>query len=327
MKAPAFWGQPPGLLARLLQPFGWLYGRITAARMARSGAACGQPVICVGNLTVGGAGKTPTVRWLAAWAKERGLAPVILSRGYGGQIAGPTMVDPALHDATACGDEPLLLARDAPVVVAHDRVAGAAMAVGQGAKLIIMDDGLQNPSLTKNLRIAVVDCGFGIGNGCCLPAGPLRAPLDLQWPHVDAVLLVGEGAAGETVAHLAVAAGKPLVRMRLVPDATAIGALRGKPLLAFAGIGRPEKFFATLREAGLDVRVTRAFSDHHAYGPADVTGLSVIARDEGLTLVTTEKDAVRYPAEVAVLPVSLEPLPGEEQRLAALISARIPSRP
>jgi tetraacyldisaccharide 4'-kinase len=210
MKTPAFWSQPPGFVARLLQPLGWLYGRITAARMARAGARVTVPVVCVGNLTAGGAGKTPTARWIAAWAAAEGRRPAILSRGYGGRLADPTIVDPAIHAAADCGDEPLLLARDTTVVVARDRAAGAALAVSRGSGLLIMDDGLQNPSLAKDLRLAVVDGGSGVGNGLCLPAGPLRAPLPAQWRHVDAVLLIGDGAPGEQLARQAEAAGKPV---------------------------------------------------------------------------------------------------------------------
>jgi tetraacyldisaccharide 4'-kinase len=327
MKAPAFWARPPGLVARLLQPLGWLYGRITALRMARPGVSCGMPVICIGNLTVGGAGKTPTARWISVWAATHGLGPAVLSLGYGGRLQGPVMVDPAVHAAADCGDEPLLLARNAPVVVARDRVAGAKLALAQGARLLIMDDGLQNPSLAKDLRLAVVDAGAGVGNGLVFPAGPLRASLDRQWAHVDAVLLIGAGAAGEVMARQALAAGKPVLRAGLVPEREAVAALRGKPLLAFAGIGRPEKFFETLRAEGLDLRETRPFGDHHAYTPADVAALEGAAAARGLVLVTTEKDAVRYPGDVAMLPVSLALSSADEAALTALISARIPSRP
>jgi tetraacyldisaccharide 4'-kinase len=321
MKAPAFWSRPPGMAAWLLAPLGWLYGRFTAARMARQGAAAGAPVICIGNLTAGGAGKTPTARWVAEWAARQGLKPAILSRGYGGRLEGPVMVDPAAHSAADCGDEPLLLARSSPVVVARDRPAGAALAVARGADLIVMDDGLQNPSLRKDLRIAVVDGESGVGNGFCLPAGPLRAPLADQLPHIDAFLIIGGGGApGDAVTAAAEAAGKPVFRGKLAPDPAAVTALRGKRLLAFAGIGRPEKFFRSLQDAGLDLEDVVPFGDHYPFTQADVDALTEQAREDGLTLVTTEKDAMRWPGVVATLPVTLEI--EDDGALTALLSAR-----
>jgi tetraacyldisaccharide 4'-kinase len=325
MKTPAFWTLPAGPLAWAFAPLGWLYGRITAWRMARPGARAGVRVVCIGNFTAGGAGKTPTALLAAEMAVAAGMKPFILTRGHGGRITLPTRVDAARHGAADCGDEPLLLARIAPVIVARDRAAGAAEAVARGAGLIIMDDGLQNPSLAKDFVIAVVDGATGAGNGLCLPAGPLRAPLAAQLRHVTAVLVIGPGAAGDAVAALAAAAGKPVLRGALEPDARAVAALRGKPLLAFAGIGRPEKFFATLRESGLDVRVVRAFADHRAYGPDDLSRLA--AEAGGLTLVTTEKDAVRLPPGApacAVLPVRLRLDAPSADRLAAWLSSRTP---
>jgi tetraacyldisaccharide 4'-kinase len=325
MKAPAFWNAPPGLLARLLSPLGWLYGRITAARMARAGARLDVPVICIGNFTAGGAGKTPTALWIVAWALRQGLRPVVLSRGYGGKLSGPLVVDPARHGAGDCGDEPLLLARTAPVVIGADRLAGTRLAATLG-DVIVMDDGMQNPAVAKDAVIAVADGGAGLGNGFCLPAGPLRAPLARQLPHVSAMLVIGEGAAGETVADSARRAGKPVIRGMLAPDPGTIARLAGRPLLAFAGIGRPEKFFETLRRAGLDVRTTRSFADHHAFTLAEARVLAADAATAGLTLVTTEKDAVRWPASAGpleTLPVSLAMQPDDEAALQALLSARI----
>jgi tetraacyldisaccharide 4'-kinase len=327
MRALAFWSRPPGLLALLLRPLGWLYGRATALRMARPGAPAGVPVVCVGNFTAGGAGKTPTARWIAAWAAAEGLRPAVLSRGYGGALAGPVAVDPAAHGAADVGDEPLLLARDGHVVVARDRVAGAAFARRAGAGLIVLDDGLQNPSLRKDVSIAVVDGGVGFGNGFCLPAGPLRAPVADQLRHVDAVLVIGEGAPGDAAAAAAEAAGRPVLRAALRPDPAAVAALAGRPLLAFAGIGRPEKFFGTLRAAGLDIRETRAFADHHPFTAAEAEELRAAAAGRGLTLVTTEKDAMRWPGEVSTLPVALAFTDDGAARLAALISGRIRSAP
>jgi tetraacyldisaccharide 4'-kinase len=325
MKAPAFWSAPPGWLARLLSPLGWLYGRITAARMARAGARIDIPVICVGNFTAGGAGKTPTAAWIAGWALRQGLRPVVLSRGYGGRLSDPVVVDPARHGASDCGDEPLLLARLAPVVVSADRVAGARLAATLG-NVLVMDDGMQNPAFAKDAVIAVVDGGNGVGNGFCLPAGPLRAALADQLPHVALVLVVGAGVPGDAVAEAARQAGIPIIRGELAPDADAIAQLAGEPLLAFAGIGRPEKFFDTLRTAGLDVRITRSFADHHAFTAVEAQALSGEATAAGLTLVTTEKDAVRWPAsaeQVETLPVALALRPEDDAALSALLSARI----
>jgi tetraacyldisaccharide 4'-kinase len=329
MKAPAFWSAPPGLIARLLSPLGWLYGRITAARMARAGARIDVPVICVGNFTAGGAGKTPTALWIAGWALRQGLRPVVLSRGYGGRLAGPIVVDPARHAAGDCGDEPLLLARIAPVVVSTDREAGARIAATLG-DVIVMDDGMQNPSVAKDAVIVVVDGGNGVGNGFCLPAGPLRAPLADQLPHAALVLVIGAGAPGGGVAEAAQQVGNPIIRGELAPDADSIARLAGKPLLAFAGIGRPEKFFETLRAAGLNVQAERGFADHHAFTVAEAQEITNDAAVAGLTLVTTEKDAVRWPASagrVETLPVALALKPEDEAVLTALLSARIRQAP
>jgi tetraacyldisaccharide 4'-kinase len=294
MRAPAFWGAPqPTLVAWLLRPAAVLYGAVAAHRMQRVGEPAAVPVICVGNFTVGGAGKTPTALALARILGELGAAPAFLSRGYGGRVAGPVLVDPARHGAADVGEEPLLLARAAPTVVARHRPAGARVGAEAGATVIVMDDGLQNPSLRKDLALAVIDGEAGIGNGLCLPAGPLRAPLSAQWRLVDAVVLVGEGAAGERLAREAGERGKPVHRAAIAPAPEFAERLRGERVLAFAGIGRPEKFFATLRACGAVVARTRAFADHHAYTAAEIASLAEQARREGLVLVTTEKDFVR----------------------------------
>jgi tetraacyldisaccharide 4'-kinase len=323
MRAPAFWYAPkPTWIARLLAPLGWVYGTLTARRMARPGVAASVPVICVGNLVAGGAGKTPTVLALAYLLREAGRTPFALSRGYGGTLTGPVRV--AGQGATEAGDEPLLLARNMPVIVARDRPAGAALAISEGADIIIMDDGLQNPSLTKTLRLAVIDGQAGIGNGLCLPAGPLRAPLDRQMRHVDALILIGTGEAGENVAAQT---GKPVHRARLVPEARATQQLKGSRVLALAGIGRPEKFSTTLREAGAEVVATRSFPDHHAYTAADVRQVLSIARDLGLTVATTQKDWVKVEAlwpsagPVIIVPVTLVFDAPDEMR--ALLAAHL----
>lgn len=308
MRAPGFWWhEAPTPAARLLAPVAAVYGALAARRMARAGAASPCPVVCIGNFTLGGAGKTPTALAVAALLRDLGRSPGFLSRGYGGRLPGPVRVDPARHGAGDVGDEPLLLARAGPAVVARDRVAGAEACRAAGADVVVMDDGLQNPSLAKDLALAVVDGPVGLGNGRVCPAGPLRAPAAAQWRRIHAVLVIGDGAPGERVLAEATGRGLPVLRGRLVPDPAAAAALSGRPVLAFAGIGRPQKFFATLRELGADLRGTRAFPDHHTFTAAEVEALTAEAARRDLLLVTTEKDRVRLPASmpVATLPVVL----------------------
>lgn len=327
MRPPGFWragrGHPA---ARALSPLAALYGAAGARRIDRPGKRGPCPVLCLGNFTLGGAGKTPAALAVAAMLRDLGEAPAFLSRGYGGRLAGPVQVEPGAHGAADIGDEPLLLAREAPTIVARDRPEGADLCARIGATAIVMDDGLQNPSLVKDLTLAVVDGGTGIGNGLVFPAGPLRVPMHRQWPHVGGVILVGSGEAGEAVAADAQARGLPLHRARLVPEQVD---LSGRRCLAFAGIGRPEKFFATVREAGAILAGTRSFPDHHPYRPAELEALAAEARRVGGALVTTEKDAVRLPRafreKVTVLRVRLRfadpgALRGQVQK--ALESAR-----
>jgi tetraacyldisaccharide 4'-kinase len=324
MRAPAFWYAPkPTWIAWALSPLGWIYGTLTARRMAKAGISASVPVICVGNLVAGGAGKTPTVLALAAMLRDAGRTPFALSRGYGGSLHGPVRIVGQTPAET--GDEPLLLARNMPVIVARNRPSGAALAVTEGADIIIMDDGLQNPSLTKTLRLAVIDGEAGIGNGLCLPAGPLRAPLNEQMRHVDALILIGAGAAGERVAAQA---SKPVHRARLVPDAIAAQQLRGSRVLALAGIGRPKKFSVTLREAGADVVAARSFPDHHPFTAADVRQVLSIARDLRLTVATTQKDWVKleplWPSAEPIIIVPVTLVFDAPDEIAALLAAHLP---
>ena len=309
MKAPAFWSAPPGIMAWLLAPLGFVYGRMTAWRMRQAGRRAGVPVICVGNLTLGGAGKTPTVLWLARELSEAGERPFVVSRGYGGRLRGPVVVDAATMSAADCGDEPLLISRAAPVIVARDRAAGADLAEKRGATVILLDDGLQNPGLAKDLCIAVIDGEAGVGNGFCFPAGPLRAPVPAQLSRVGAALVIGASKPHPAIRDSIAASRIPLTLARFSPQAEAVGQLMGRRLFAFAGIGRPEKFFATLRSAGLDMAEVREFPDHHPFSPADLAALRARAAKASLTLVTTEKDAVRLgnAPDIKVLPVSLVP--------------------
>jgi tetraacyldisaccharide 4'-kinase len=292
MREPSFWWWQGGLAAALLSPLAAVYGAIASQRLRRNGAKAAVPVVCIGNPTVGGAGKTPAALAVARMLKDAGQTPAFLTRGYGGALAGPVQVDRASHRASDVGDEPLELARAATTIVARDRVAGARLAVTAGASVIVMDDGFQNPSLAKDFSVLVVDARRGIGNGHVIPAGPLRAPLDVQLDRAHAVIVVGEGDAADVKAQ-ARQRGLPIFTARLVPNAAFIATLAGERVLAFAGIGDPEKFFATLREAGVTVAATRSFDDHHRYTPADARSLCEEADRAGLTVVTTAKDLAR----------------------------------
>ncbi|WP_398476978.1 tetraacyldisaccharide 4'-kinase [Tardiphaga sp.] len=311
MREPAFWQQRASWLSRLLTPLGAVYGEIAAARMMRQGTVVGIPVICVGNYHTGGAGKTPTTLALVKLLRELGETPVVLSRGHGGKLRGPVKVEPGRHSAADVGDEPLMMARDVPVVIARDRVNGAALARSTGASVIVMDDGFQNPAIAKDLSLIVIDGNRGLGNGRIFPAGPLRAPLDRQIPRTDALVVIGDGIAATGVAALVHGRGGKVFTARLKPDATSVQALQDKRVLAFAGIGDPGRFFRTLRHAGVDVVVEKAFGDHHPYTAQEIDALVVQAGSAGLTLVTTEKDLVKLrgmpaAAEIVGFAVALE---------------------
>ena len=289
------WSESCGA-TRLLAPFARIYGSIAAARMRRPPSGrVGIPVVAVGNFTVGGAGKTPTVAALVELARARGLRPAVVTRGYGGRAKGPVRVDPARHDAAEVGDEALLHARLAPTIVARDRLAGAREAERLGADCVFLDDGFQNPRLAKDLALVVVDRASGLGNGRAMPAGPLRAPLAAQIDRADAIVVVdnGEGThpSTETTIAAALARGIPVLGARLVPRGCA--GIEGRRVVAFAGIGRPAKFAATLTAIGATIADFVAFPDHHPFTSdeaADLLQRSVVA---DAALVTTAKDAVR----------------------------------
>lgn len=281
MRAPDFW-RKRGAIARLLAPLGALYGASVAFK-ARTAAPFdpGIPVICVGNLTAGGSGKTPIAIAIADMLRAKGHRPYFLTRGYGGSERGPALASRG-HSAEVMGDEALLLARAAPTIVARDRAAGARLAKEKGATILVMDDGHQNFSLRKSLSLVVVDAQTGFGNGFQIPAGPLREPVRQGLARADAVVLVGDGAP-----DLQGFPG-PVLRAHLAVDG---GAFAGKPVFAFAGIGRPEKFAASLEAAGAHVIGSCFFADHHPYTEDEILELKAVAGDA--VLVTTEKDFVR----------------------------------
>ena len=291
-EAPSFWWQKPGFAAWALLPLSALWGLVSGWRMEMAPSVyVSVPVLCVGNFIAGGAGKTPTAIAVCEAAVKHKFKPGFLSRGHGGRTPGPLLVDPAIHHAAEVGDEPLLLAEVAPTVISVDRPAGAARLIAMGCDLIILDDGFQNPKLAKDFNLVVVDAGRGIGNGMTLPAGPLRAPLSVQMALADAVIVIGDGAAGDQAIRETARRGKPVYIARTVPARKS--GWKGKRCLAYAGIGDPSKFFASLREAGADVVAGHGFPDHHVFTDEEIGELLREEEEENLALVTTSTDMAR----------------------------------
>ncbi len=290
--APPFWWEKPDWRAFALSPLSKIYGIVAGRRIRRATPpTVPLPVLCIGNFTVGGAGKTPTSIAFAKAATAAGLKPGIVSRGYGGAFSGVHRVDPEHDSSRHVGDEPMLLARHAPVVVSSNRVAAANALRQAGCDFIIMDDGFQSARLHFDYALMVVDAGRGIGNGHVLPGGPLRAPLIDQLVRTDAVLKIGTANGADQLIRNAARAAKPIHEGVLKPVSTA--EIAGKPLLAFAGIGDPSKFFRTLEDAGGIVKQTRSFPDHHPYSEENLSELVQSADRDDFTLVTTAKDHVR----------------------------------
>lgn len=313
MRAPSFWFRPrqnAGIIPHILSPLSLIWSEITKRRLKKgSWTKVNVPIVCVGNINAGGTGKTPSVIALISILNRMEIRAHVISRGYGGSLEGPTKVDEKEHSAAEVGDEPLLIAPFAPCWVSKDRLLGVQAAVDAGAEVVILDDGFQNPSIHKDLNIVVVDAEVGFGNGYVIPAGPLREKLSDGLSRADVVLSIGNSNAQAAFS-------------KEWPETNDITNWQGEiaPLntgmdwsemrvLAFAGIGRPQKFFDTLVSVGAHVVATHSFGDHEPYGDAILQRLLKEAKSQNAQLITTEKDMVRIPPrfrrEVMPFPVRL----------------------
>lgn len=311
MRTPDFWmRRNGGIFAALLAPAGWLYGLINAFQQDKADPwRASVPVVCIGNLVVGGQGKTPTAMAMGGYLLSQGKSVHYLTRGYGGSVTGAIKVDPANHTAADVGDEALLLARIAPTWVSADRQAGAEQAIAAGADVILMDDGFQNTSIHKDISIVVIDGSVGFGNGRIMPAGPLREGVSVGLARAQAALIIGEDKTGlaHDIPHMS-KTPPPIYHARLKPSESPDW--QGKKVFAFAGIGRPQKFFDSLAEVGCDIVGVKPFDDHHPFSHQEIASLVSEAKRLGAIPVTTAKDHVRLPPEdagsVEILEVSLQ---------------------
>lgn len=326
MRAPGFWrGRGGGLVPLLLSPAAAVYASATARKMRRRGWQAPVPVICCGNATAGGAGKTTVALDIGRRLANRGIAVHFLLRGYGGSLRGPVRVDPTIHDSMAVGDEALVLAADRPTWISGDRAAGARAAVAAGAQAIIMDDGLQNPTLEKDLSLLIVDGPSGFGNGRVIPAGPLREPVRAAAARSRAAVMIGPD---ETGAETLLPRSLPVLRAVLRPGPEA-ALLAGQAVFAFCGLANPQKFFSTLTEAGMVLAGRAAFADHYPFDEGDMRDLLAQAEALRAIPVTTRKDYVRLPpafrSRVTVVTVRLEwAEPTQIEALLEPLAQRIP---
>lgn len=337
LEEPSWWygTGPDDFRVRLLGPAAHVYAWAAKRRFRTAPAYRSRlPVICVGNFTAGGTGKTPLSLLIAERLQGLGHTPVFLTRGYGGRLPGPEIVDPGKHPSRDVGDEPLLLAQRATTVVSRDRVAGAqAIEAMTQATHIVMDDGLQNPGLAKSLSIAVVDGERGLGNGEVIPAGPLRAPIDFQFDLADAVVVSG-GPEAPAIAALKRAFPGPVMRFQVQPDAAVAALLQGQDVVAFSGIGNPRRFTQLLERIGARIAAVHTFKDHHAFSETDARVLLETARTTGHKLVTTTKDLARLQgakgllhelAQTAcALPITAALVDHDLERLEGLLRAAKP---
>ncbi len=332
LSTPAFWyGQTRGfsrVLPNILSPFSWVYGAVVRQRFSMHyPVPMDRPVICVGNVVAGGAGKTPVVMALVELLQDQGMNPHILSRGYGGAEEGPLQVSPERDTAEDVGDEPLLLVEAAPTWVARNRALGVQAAIDTGATVIVMDDGFQNPTFFKDVSLLVIDGQAGLGNGRLMPAGPLRECFDSAIARCDAVIIVGDDLHGLRAKIAAQRADLPVFAAKLAPRADT-PSVDGKTVYAFAGIGRPEKFRHTLEAAGAVVEGWAEFPDHYPYAEEDLAELMASASSGGIAVYTTVKDHVRLPASLRerVIPFAVSVTFDQPQELYDLVAAVVAQR-